>query len=266
MNAPTRRTPAALPLALAILLLGCGSRPAAAVPGPAPEPGAEMHPPANRVAAADTGTVRVTGTASVSVAASRASLRFAVESRAASAADAARENARQMDAVLSAVREALGDAGDISTEGYGLAPEYRRPEPGDPEGRRIVAYRAVNNVAVTVTDLDRVAPVLDAAVNAGANRVAQLAFVAGDTREARLEAIRLATERATEEARAAAAALGGSLGAVLEVSVSPESRGGGPVMRVAMMEMADASTPVEPGSEEVEVTVNLVWRLAPGSR
>jgi hypothetical protein len=214
----------------------------------------------------DTGVVRVTGSAAVSVSADRAHIRFAVETRAPEATDAAAGNARAMNAVLDAVRRELGEGGELSTEGYSLTPEYSRPEPGEPRSRRIVAYRAVNNVAVTLEELDRVAPVLDAAVGAGANRVARLSFVAGDTRAARLEAIREATARATEEAEILALALGGTLGPVIEVSVSPEDRGGGPVMRMAMMESADAGTPVEPGTREVQVTVDVSWRLDPGGR
>lgn len=266
MKTSPPRIPSLVMVPLVTALLGCAPGAGAAAPATgAPSPAAPAHA-AGVALRADTGVVRVSGTATVSVPADRARLRFAVESRAADAAAAARANAREMEAVHGAVRTALGDAGEISTEGYGLTPEYSRPEPGDPDGRRIVAYRALNHVAVTVTNLDRVARVLDAAVDAGANRVSQLAFVAGDTREARLEAIEQATARATEEARVLAAALGVELGAVLDVSVSPEDRGGGPLMRMAMMESADVATPVAPGTQEVQVTVSVTWRLGPGSR
>jgi uncharacterized protein YggE len=252
MNPMQRPCSALVAIPLAASLLAC----APSVHAASPEPGVVP----------DTGVVRVSGSASVSVAADRAHLRFAVETRAPEATDAATANARAMDAVIAAVRGQLGDRGELSTEGYSLVPEYSRPQPGEPDARRVVAYRAVNHVAVTVAELDRVAPVLDAAVDAGANRVSQLSFVAGDTREARLEAIRRATAKATGEARVLAAELGGSLGPVLEVTVSPENQGGGPVMRMAMAESAGPATPLEPGSQRVEVTVTVSWRLDSGGR
>jgi hypothetical protein len=251
-------------MAAGALFAAFAAAPVGAAPGPAAVPGAISSAAAG--APADTGTVRVTGRASISVAADRARLRFAVETRADDATAASQANAEAMRRVLEAVRAALGDAGEIATEGYALTPEYRRPEPGEPRGRTIVGYRALNHVAVTVTDLERVPAVLDGAIAAGANRVAQLSFFAGDTREARLEGIRRATQEATEEARTLAEALGRELGSVIEVSVSPHDRGGGPVMRMAMMESADVSTPMEGGRQEVDVTVDVTWRLAPGSR
>jgi uncharacterized protein YggE len=146
----------------------------------------------------------------------------------------------------------------VETAGYGLNPVYSRPEPGG--AQVIVGYRAQNEVLVTLEDVERVGAVLDAAVRAGANRVAELSFFAADTRSARLDAIREATSRAREEAEVLAAALGGTLGAVVEVGVS----GASPFPEVARFraaEMAMADTPVEPGSQAVTVTVNVTFRL-----
>ncbi|MBT8402350.1 MAG: SIMPL domain-containing protein, partial [Gemmatimonadetes bacterium] len=208
--------------------------------------------------AADTGVVRVTGSARVDVPADRARLAFAMETEARSAADAADANAERMQAVVEAVRGAVGDDGRIETSGYSLQPIYNRPEPGAPQA--IVAYRVQNQVVVTLTDVDRVGPVLDTAVRAGANRVASMSFFAADTRAARLEAIAAATARAREEAEVLAAALGAELGSVLDVRVTGSPVAQGIMMRGAEMAMA-ADTPVEPGSQAVDVTVNLTFRL-----
>lgn len=211
----------------------------------------------------DTGVIRVSGTARIEVAADRARLRFAMETEAKSAAEAADANAERMNAVLAAVRGAVADAGSIGTSGYGLSPIYNRPEPG--AAQTITGYRVQNHVEVTLTDVDRVGPVLDAAVRAGANRVAELSFFASDPAPARLDAIRQATARAQSEAEVLAAALGGSLGQALEVGVSgddvfPQA------VRFRTMEMAMADTPVEPGSQTVTVTVNITFRLdGPGN-
>lgn len=227
---------------------------------------AEMPPAATDLravasAAVDTGSVSVTGTARVRVPADRARVRFAVETEAPTAAQAADRNAEQMDQAVRAVRDAIGSAGSIETVGYAINPVYRQPprdEGGEP---RIVAYRATNQLVATLTDVERVGTVLDAAVAAGINRVAGLSFYAEDTREARLEALRRATEQAREEARVLAEALGVPLGAPLEVHTSSDM----PMARNEIMmrsaDMVQAGTPVEAGEQEVTASVSIRYRL-----
>ena len=215
------------------------------------------------MAAADTGVVRVSGSARIDVPTDRARLRFAMETEGTSAAEAADKNAAQLNAVLGAVRPVVGSAGTVETSGYSLNPVYSNPERGG--APRITGYRIQNEVLVTLTDVDRVGPVLDAAVRAGANRVSELSFFASDPRPARLQAIGEATARAREEAEVLAAALGGRLGEALDVTVS----GGSSFPEVARFrgaEMAMADTPIEPGSQAVSVTVNLTFRLEGSSR
>ncbi len=215
------------------------------------------------LAAADTGVVRVSGSAQIEVPADRARLHFALETEARSAAAASQANAEQMNAVLAAARTAVGNAGTIETSGYALSPIYSTPERGG--SQTITGYRAQNTLVVTLTDVDRVGAVLDAAVGAGANRVAQLSFFASNPRPARLEAIRQATAQAREEAEVLAAALGRHLGEPLDVAVS----GGMQYAEVARFrgaDMAMAATPVEPGSQTVTVTVSLSFRLEGMSR
>ncbi len=224
---------------------------AAMTPSPAPSA------PAPSPAAADTGVIRVMGTARMEVPSDRARLRFAMETEAKSAAEAADANAEHMQAVLAAVRSAVGGDGTIGTSGYGLTPVYSRPQPGGTQ--TITAYRVQNHVEVTLTDVDRVGAVLDAAVRAGANRVAELSFFASDPGPARLEAIREATALARREAEVLAAALGGTLGEPLEVGVSGDMPYEAVRFRAAQMAMAD--TPVEAGSQTVSVTVNITFRL-----
>jgi uncharacterized protein len=245
--------------ALGALLLTAACAPALAETAPAPAPAFR----AAAVQTADTGTVSVNGVARVKVPVDRARVRFAVETEAPSAAEAVRQNATRMDGAITALRRAMGDAGSLETSGYNLSPIYRQPprdEGGEP---RIVAYRAQNHVVVTLTDPDRVGGVLDAAVEAGVNRVAGLSFYAEDTRAARLDALRQATERAREEAEVLAEALGVPLGAPLQVHTSTDlsiPRSEAIMMRA---DMAQASTPVEAGEQEVVASVSITYRLGP---
>ena len=118
-----------------------------------------------------------------------------------------------------------------------------------------------NNLALFNNSIfDLVGPVLDAALEAGANRVAGLAFFAADTESARLEAVAEATGQARREAGIIAGALGMSVVGVESVSTSA---GGGPVFRAEMDVQAAMSTPVEAGSQSVSATVNVTFLLLP---
>lgn len=228
------------------------------------QPGA-AHPPVPTVQAADTGRVSVNGRASVSVPTDRARVRFAVETEAPSAAEAVGSNADAMDAAIRALRGVLGDDGTLETSGYSLSPVYSRPSSGSGEQRTIVAYRALNHVEVTAHDVQRVGALLDAAVAGGVNRVAGISFFASDTEQARLDALRRATESARAEAEVLADALGVALGPPLQVNSSTEQPGFR--REVAMMSMDQATpTPIEAGEQEVTVHVSITFRLGPGGR
>jgi uncharacterized protein YggE len=251
-----RRIAPALVLGLAAVTACAPASASTAPPEVVPMKSAPTRPASPAVV--DTGVVRVSGSARIDVATDRARLRFAMETEGASASDAADKNAEQLNAVLAAVRPVVGTAGTVETSGYSLNPVYSSPERGG--APRITGYRIQNQVLVTLTDVDRVGPVLDAAVRAGANRVSELSFFASDPRPARLQAIREATARAREEAEVLAAALGGQLGEALDVNVS----GGSSFPEMARFrgaEMAMADTPIEPGTQAVSVTVNLTFRL-----
>lgn len=209
----------------------------------------------------DTGYVQVSGSAEVSVPVDRARILFAVETEEPDAGSAVERNAALMDAVLSALR-ALDVAGlDLETQGFQLHPQYERPSG---ETMRIRAYRARNNVSVTVDDMEAVGRVIDAAVGAGANRIASLTFEAQDTEDARLEALRMAVGEARGQAEVMAAALGLPLGPPLEVNGGAE-RSRPPPIPMARMEMAQAapSTPVEAGEQTVSASVTIKYRLGP---
>ena len=205
--------------------------------------------------------IEVSGAGVVTVAPDRARISFAVETQADAAAAASTQNADQMDAVVRALR-GLGVRGlTVETFGYALRPDYA-PRPNDPgRGRLIVGYTAQNNIRVTLGDIEAVGRVMDAAIQAGANRVSSLAFEASDTEAARHDALTLAVARARREAETMAAALGRELGEPLEVRggaelPSPQFRSAQP-----MMAMEAADTPIEAGDLTVTATVFIRFAL-----
>lgn len=224
--------------------------------------------PAERIAAAQSqeapepGWIQVDGNASVDVTPDRASVSFAVETRATAAADASQSNADAMDAVLQALRAAELTGLELETFGYSLRPEYARTD--DQRTREIVAYTALNNVRATISDVDLVGRVIDTAIGAGANRVGGISFFASDTRDAESEAMAQAVRVATAEARVIAETLGHELGPPLEVDGGAQPPR--PVRRTEPM-MATAAqaepTPIEAGDQTVTATVSIRFALGP---
>lgn len=252
----------------AIVLWGCAPSLSATPAESTPEPVAamaHMSGPSTAPAggqATDTTRVSVTGSASISVPSDRARIRLAVETEGPSAAEAADRNARLMDAIIRAVRPVAGTDATIATAGYRLFPRYTsdRSVPG---GQRITGYQATNTISVTLTDVERMSSVVDAALGAGANRIEDLSFFASDTEPARLEAIALATRRARNEAEVVARTLGLDVLGPESVSIS-RSAPPSPMRGMVAMEAAVA-TPMEAADQAVMVTVNITWLLGPGA-
>ena len=203
----------------------------------------------------------VSAHATVQRAPDMAVVRLAVETVAGTAREAIAENAETMTAVTEALRQLGIDEADLRTESIDLSPRYRRGP--DVEEPTITGYHAANRMAVRVRGVERVGPVVDAAIAAGANRLAGIRFQLSDHESAYLEAVRLATERARREAQVLAEAAGAALGPILRVSTG--ERAPIPTPRAEVMALrADAATPVQPGELEVGATVRLTYRLDRG--
>jgi uncharacterized protein YggE len=189
----------------------------------------------------------------------RATIRISVQTKAATAAVAARENASKQKAVIDALKAVgLGDR-DISTSDYSVLPEQRYEANREPV---VVGYTVVNTLAVEVSRLSLVGPAIDAALAKGANMITSLQFSASNTESARREAIGLAVQRAHGDAEAAAKAAGGALGGLLEVTVGayfpPPPRPFDMNRRVAMATAAE-QTPINPGEQTISVDISTRW-------
>jgi uncharacterized protein YggE len=241
-----------LPLVTLVLLSSCAPALAQTALASTPVPPQEER-----------GTIQVTGQAQITVPADRVRISFTVETEAPSAGEATEENARKMEAVITAIR-AMGFPGmEVETFGYTLRPEYQVSR--DPPGTRTISgYRAENNIRVTLPNVDATGDVLDRAVEAGANRVANLRFEASDTREARLDVLREAVAEAREQAETIASAMGVRLGIALEVqggATAPSPRSPGGMMLRASTE---TTTPVEAGDHLVSASVSVKYRILEG--
>src|SRR5207253_878860 len=79
-------------------------------------------------------------------------------------------------------------AAQVQTAELNLSPVYAQGRPGGESEPRITGYQASNVVTVRLDKLDRVGPVIDAGLAAGANRLEGVGFGLRDDRQARAEA------------------------------------------------------------------------------
>lgn len=234
-------------------LLACA--PAAAQHAVPPPPAAvQQEPP---------GTIQVTGQAFQSVPADRVQISFAVETEAPTAGAATTANAAQMEAVVRTVRALEIDGLELETFGYSLRPEYEVSRDGSGT-RRISGYRAQNTLGVRVNDVDATGRILDAAIEAGANRVANISFEASDTRGERLDALRQAVVNAREQATAIAEAMGVTLGRILEIQGGANAPNPGSLGGLMFRAAAESTTPVEAGDQMVSASVTVTFAIVEG--
>lgn len=184
--------------------------------------------------------------------------------------DSARISQQENAVTTAAVRNALVavgiDAEDIETTGYSLSQQREY----DPDTRKYEekGYRTTHSMQVEVSDTGLAGDIIDAAAQAGANRIDGVYFGLSDSKmqELRLSALEAASENARERADAIADGLGISVSRVMSVS---EGYSYSPVSRVYAMDGMEsgasapqASTELTPGSVQVSATVNVVFEIA----
>ncbi len=206
-------------------------------------------------------SIEAMGRASVSVAADRVRLTVAVETRGATASEAAARNARTAQAIIDAVSARAGTSGKVETAQYTLHAEYDYSKAEN--RRRLIGYVANNAVTVTSDELDAAGELIDAALGSGANSVTSLVFYRKDQSDVRRQALLEAGRRARETAEAIAESLGVELGDLLSASSEIGPVVGPPPMRLRGLAHAeaamDAATPIAAGEIDVEMAVRVVF-------
>ena len=204
--------------------------------------------------------VMVSGDSIVQAQPDTAILTISVVTQAKRAIDAQQQNAAQSDAVVRTLKSAAGSGAEVKTTGYSLQPQrvYRENQPPT-----ITGYEARNTVVVTIGDLTKVGPVIDAAALSGANDVGGIAFTLRKDRPARDEALALATREAISKAQVIAQALGGRVVRILEVQEEGTARPR-PMFEAEMgraMAQKAISTPIEVGSLEITGRVQVIAEI-----
>lgn len=206
--------------------------------------------------------ITVSGEASVSVQPDRASVNAGVDTDAKTAREASDANNTAMAKVLAALKAANIDDKDVRTSRLSLQPQYSplQPKYSDRTVPSIVGYRASNHVIVRITDVSKVASVIDTVVAAGANDVGNIAFEVSQASKLLDDAREKAVADARRKAEIYAKAAGVTLGAALSISeggVLP------PMFRPfsATSKAAAAPTPIAQGEETLSISVSVTWAI-----
>lgn len=187
------------------------------------------------------------------------------------------ENTEKINKVIAFIKSNGVDEEDIKTEYYNISPRYQYFScPGNvaPFGvsefeavpcppAEIVGYTINQSVSVKVRDLSDIGIIIAGVVDAGANNVFGPNFTIDDPDElqnqARAEAIAEAREKAKEIAKAGKFRLG-KLVSIQEGGYYPQPLRAYDTFAVAESKGAAAPS-IEPGSEEVNITVSLVYEI-----
>ncbi|HBJ73525.1 MAG TPA: hypothetical protein DDY88_07435 [Actinobacteria bacterium] len=231
---------AALAASTALLVSGCSSSPAESSGVPR--------------------TVNVSATGSTEIAPDAAKASITVSTLDANSASAAQSAAAAATTkVVDALKDAGVDSADIATQSISVSPVYRYSSTGS---QTLDGYQATQSLTVTLRDLQTAGATLDAIVTAGGNsvRIDSLSTYVSDPAAASQKARAQAVTVARAQAEQYAELLGFSLGSVASVN---ETSSNAP----APIAMADAaagekvSTPIEPGTTKVSVTLDVSWLI-----
>ena len=152
--------------------------------------------------------VVVTGEANAQAQPETAVLVLSVVTQSQRALDAQQENARRSEAVMRAVQATAGANTSVKTSDYSLEPQKDYRENRLP---KIIGYDARNTVTVTMSDLNNVGAVIDAASRAGANSIERVSFILREDNPARSHTLADATHQAICKAQSIAEAVGGHI-------------------------------------------------------
>lgn len=194
------------------------------------------------------------GTGTVTAAPDTMTLVLAVQTQAADASSALDENAAKANAVIGQLKDNGVESEDIQTSNLSVHAK------SDSDGT-VTGYEVTNQVTATVHDIDNAGTVIDAAAAAAGNaiRVRRTTFSISDDSDLRARARADAVHHAHDQAKQIADAAGVDLDGVRSITEVPR-QSGPPAPQQSMSDHA-ATTPVEPGTKELTVTVDAVYNI-----
>lgn len=194
-------------------------------------------------------SVTTIGHGVVTVAPDEATVTAGVHTQAATAAEALSQNSARMNDVIAALKSHGGK--DLQTQQVSLYPQSK-------EDGTITGYTADNSVSAS-SPIAGAGALIDAAVGAGANTVSGPTLSVSNQDARYRDALKKAVEDARAKALALADAGGFGIGPVSTV-VEQTTSAPQPIFAAAAKDAA-ASTPIEPGTQDVTADVTVTFSI-----
>ena len=202
----------------------------------------------------------ISATGSVSRVPDLAIISAGVVTKSPTASGAIADNAARMERVRAALKRAGIADRDIQTSSINLNPDYRYDNNQPPV---LTGYQASNSVSIRFRDIRNTGKILDALVAQGANQINGPSLTIDKPEaaydEARTKALAAGRARADLYARS----LGMRVTRLLSVSEGGTNmpRPPYPMAMMAQAERSDAKTAIEPGSQDLEITLAMSFEL-----
>ncbi len=201
-------------------------------------------------AGSSTDSVTVGGTGTATAVPDAAEFDFTVQTKGATAAATLNRNSTDTRAVITAVEAAGVPAASVQTAQVSLEPVTSS------DGTTITGYTASDTISVTNVAIAKAGAVVDAAVGAGANGVSGPSLTVSAQDDLYAQALKAAVAQAKTKAQALAEAAGRTVGAVTTIVE------GGNAVPLPFSAGAKAnSTPIEPGTQQIQATVTVTYAL-----
>jgi len=220
--------------------------------------GAFLSRPTITVTSSNPG-LSVSGTSKVSIVPDIAKLTAGVVAQGTTVAVAQKKANDTTDQIKKTLFGLKVDKKDIQTQNYYINPLY------DSQSSipRIREYEVRHELTLTVRDLDKVDPIIEAVTGAGANTISNIHFTVDDPEEFLVEAREEAIKKARAKAESSAKLSGASLGGIITMNEYLSGPFPPDLGYYAGYGRGGEETPagIEPGATELELTVNITYSL-----
>lgn len=213
----------------------------------------------------------VAGSASTSQVSDQLVIRFGVETQEKTAKQSLNTNSNLMNNIIDSIKRVGITEDEISTSRFNLYPVYEGHERDGVWKEELVGYKVINSIIITTDKLDSTANIIDAAVEAGANRVDAVNFLVSSEKQLQIknDLIEEAILDAKAKAEKALTPLDHKIVGVMKVSLSDHdsythslNMGYGiPFMEASFAKSAYSDTPIFDSDQKITVVVNVVFLI-----
>ena len=216
------------------------------------------------VQSAENSGITVSGEEKIKVTPDIAEITYSVDTQETDAKACQEKNVKNVDTVISLLKEKGIDEKDIKTNDVGLNPIYDWNN-----GRKITGYEMTTEIVVSSVPIDEAGTIISDSVNAGINSIDSVQYQCSNFDELYAEALKNAITDARKKADIMAEAGGKKVVAMTQVqelssgdqAVAYTATNSMKEMSVMNADSADAGTSMMPGQVEVEAEVSVTFSI-----